>query len=140
MDDQLIPPLGAEFQNRNRFIDAAEIGVGFAEHLHRHPRAMPVFAQEFARAHEVFVRVIAFPHFLDGKVEDGGIEAFAARSHSAPTRPGERGGERIAVRQRELAPDIVEPPANRAERLRPIRTGDAEADDVRIERERALPG
>ena len=59
VDDQLIPPLGAEFQNRNRFIDAAEIGVGFAEHLHRHPRAMPVFAQEFARCHKA-VGVVNF--------------------------------------------------------------------------------
>ena len=42
--DQLIPALGAELQNRNRFIDAAQVGVPLAEHLHRHPRAVFVFA------------------------------------------------------------------------------------------------
>src|SRR5439155_18168958 len=105
---------------------------------HRHPPDVIVIAYEIARAHEVFVGVIALPHFLDGKVEDRRIEALAARSsprppHSAPTRPDKRGGQRVARGQRELSPDVIEPSADRAERLRVSGTGDTEADGVGVE-------
>src|SRR5207237_9310187 len=78
--DELVPPLGAQFENRDRLIDAAQKGVRFAEHLHRDSGAVPGTAQQIARAHEVFVGVIAFAHLVDGKMENGWIEPLLARS------------------------------------------------------------
>src|SRR6185312_5463333 len=64
--------------------DAAEIGVRLAEDLHGDAGTVFVFAQQLARAHEVFVGVIAFPHLVDGEVKDFGVEAFPSCHQRAP--------------------------------------------------------
>ncbi len=50
----------------------------FSEDLHRDAGPVVIFPQQLARANEVFVGVITFPHLVDGKVEDRGIEPFLA--------------------------------------------------------------
>jgi len=79
--DQLVPALGAQLEDRDRLVDAPQVGVRFAEYLHRHARPVLVFAQQVARADEVFVGVVALPHFVDGQVEDRRIETLLALSH-----------------------------------------------------------
>src|SRR6266550_1450187 len=67
---ELRPFHAAELEDRDRLIDAAEEGVGLAEHLHRHAWAVVVLEQQLAGADEVFVGVVTLPHLLDGEVED----------------------------------------------------------------------
>src|SRR5207245_10732617 len=88
-DLQLLPLLAAQLQDRDRLVAAAEVGVRLAEDLHRHAGAVPVLEQKVACPDEVFVRVVARLHFLDGQVEDRGIETRLAggghQGHSSVT-------------------------------------------------------
>jgi len=71
---ELVPLGGAQLEDGDRLVDAAEKGVRFAEHLHGHAGAMAVLEEQLPRSDEVLIRVVPLPHALDGEVEDRGME------------------------------------------------------------------
>ena len=91
-DFQLSPLLGAQLQDRDGFVDAAQIRVRLAEHLHGDAGAVLVLEQHFARPHEVLIGVIARLHFFDGQIENGGVETLLAGHGRGKLTPGDSPG------------------------------------------------
>ena len=91
------PVIGAELEDRDRLIHAAQIRLRLSEHLHRDARGAMIGEQDLAGANEILVGVVAFPHSLDGKMKDGRIEPGATR----------RWHRHEAIRDRSLAATVA---------------------------------
>ena len=91
VDGQLVPVVGAELEDRDRLVHAAQHGVLLLEDLHDHARVAPVPEQRLAGVVEVDVGVVALPHLLDREVEDLRWEAaLPSRSPLAGDSRGAR--------------------------------------------------
>ena len=77
---QRVPVVGAELEDRDRLVDAAEHRLVALEDLHHDARMALVAKQRLARVVEVGVGVVALPHLLDGEVEDLGREPLGLAS------------------------------------------------------------
>ena len=73
-DLERVPVVGAELEDRDRLVHAAEQGVPALEDLHQDMRVMAVREECGARVVEVGVGVVALPHLLDGEVEYARVE------------------------------------------------------------------
>ena len=83
---QLVEAVGAELEDRDRLVHAAEIRVLLLEDLHHDLRVAAVLEQRRACVVEVRVRVPAGAHLLDRQVEDARVETRARRDHDSSSR------------------------------------------------------
>ena len=70
VDGERLPVVGAELEDRDRLVHAAEHRLVALEDLHHDARAAAVAEERLARVVEVRVGVVALPHLLDREVED----------------------------------------------------------------------
>ena len=77
-DLERVPVVGAELEDRDRLVHAAEHRRVALEDLHHDARVAAVGEQRRAGVVEVRVGVVALPHLLDGEVEHVRVEPLAA--------------------------------------------------------------
>ncbi len=83
---QLVEAVGAELEDRDRLVHAAEVRVLLLEDLHHDLRVAAVLEQRRACVVEVRVRVPAGAHLLDRQVEDARVETRPRRDHDSSSR------------------------------------------------------
>ncbi len=82
VDLERVEPVGAELEDGDRLVHAAQIRVALLEDLHQHLRVAAVSQQRRTRVVEVGVGVPARAHLLDREVEDARVEPRASRDHA----------------------------------------------------------
>ena len=102
---ELVELVGAELEDRDRLVHAAEPRVLLLEDLHDDARAPLVAQQRVARVVEVRVGVPAGAHLLDRQVEDLGLEPSSGRLRHVRAR----GRRRVLPRRPRAAPASARP-------------------------------